>query len=75
MEINRRNFIKKLTLFTGSTAAALALVPSLEDNSIKAAIANQGFPDLMTETIKYTGETGDILGFLAWPKKEISFLP
>jgi carboxymethylenebutenolidase len=61
--IDRREFLKKLTAYTGSTAAAMALIPtgewlSLQDND----------PDLVTEFIKYQGETGEVKAYLARPK-------
>ena len=65
---NRRDFVKKLAMVAGSTAAAMALLPVLEDNSMSASSVTQADPDLMTEIIKYSGETGDVKGFLAWPK-------
>ncbi|MCX6254043.1 MAG: dienelactone hydrolase family protein [Bacteroidia bacterium] len=65
---DRRDFIRKLAMVAGSTAAALALLPVLEENNLKASTAFQADPDLMTEFIKYPGETGDVRGFLAWPK-------
>src|SRR5659263_20263 len=65
---NRRDFVKKLAMVAGSTAAAMALLPVLEDNSMSASSVTQSDPDLMTEIIKYSGETGDVKGFLAWPK-------
>jgi len=67
-QTNRRDFIRKLAMFAGSTAAAFALLPVLEENSLKAATALQGDPDLLTEFIKYPGETGDVRGYLARPK-------
>ena len=36
--------------------------------SLKATATFQDDPDLITEFIKYPGETGEIRGFLAWPK-------
>ena len=65
---DRRAFIKKLTMVAGSTAAALALLPVLEGNSLKASASVQDDPDLLTEFIKYPGETGEVRGFLARPK-------
>jgi len=65
---NRRDFIRKLAMVVGSTAAAMALLPVLEDNSLKASTPSQDNSDLITEFIKYPGETGDIRGFLARPK-------
>jgi len=65
---NRRDFVRKLAMFAGSTAAALALLPVLEENSLKASTAFQDDPDLLTEFIKYPGETGEMRGFMARPK-------
>jgi carboxymethylenebutenolidase len=70
---NRRDFIRKLTMFTGSTAAALALLPVLEENNLKGSTTLQVGPDLLTEFIKYPGETGDVRGFLARPKSGKKF--
>lgn len=65
---NRRDFFRKLVMLSGSTAAALALLPILEENKLKASANLQDDPDLLIEFIKYPGETGDVRGFLAWPK-------
>jgi len=70
---DRRTFLKKLTIFAGSTAAALALLPVLEDNNLKAATSFQTDPDLVTEFIKYPGATGDMRAFLARPKSGTKF--
>jgi carboxymethylenebutenolidase len=65
--IDRRSFLRKLAVFTGSTAAAMALLPVLEDNSAKAASNHQGDPDLISEFIKYPGFTGDMRAYLSRP--------
>ena len=70
--INRRDFIRKLAVVAGSTTAAIALLPVLEDNTPGGSY-NQTDNDLMTEFIKYPGETGDIKAFLAWPKNGKKF--
>jgi carboxymethylenebutenolidase len=70
---DRRSFLKKLAIITGSSAAALAIFPVLEDNELKAATAPQKEPDLVTEFITYPGATGDIKAFLARPKKGKKF--
>ncbi len=72
-QTDRRTFIRKLTMFAGSTAAAMALLPVLEDNEAEAAIAQQEYPDLVTEFIKYPGETGDMRAYLARPSKGKKF--
>jgi len=70
---DRREFLRKLALIAGSTAAASALLPVIEDNSIRAASAMQDNSDLVTEFIKYPGETGDMRAFMAMPKKGNKF--
>jgi carboxymethylenebutenolidase len=70
---NRRDFIRKLAMFAGTTAAAMALIPVLEDNSLKATTPFQDDTDLVTEFIKYPGETGEMRAFLARPKSGKKF--
>ena len=65
---NRSDFVRKLAMVAGSTAAAMALIPVLEANSMGASKSDQANPDLNTEFIKYPGETGEMKAFLAWPK-------
>jgi len=65
---DRRSFLKKLTLFAGGTAAALALLPVLEENELKASTPPQDDPDLVTEFITYPAETGEMRAYLARPK-------
>lgn len=69
---SRREFIKKLTLVAGSTAAAMALLPVLEENSLHAS-PNQDEDDLITEFIKYPSATGEMRAFMAHPKKGKKF--
>lgn len=70
---SRRDFLKKLAMVAGSTAAALALIPVLEENSLKVSGSHQDDPDLITEFIKYPGETGEMRAFLARPKASGKF--
>lgn len=72
-QTSRRDFLRKLALFAGSTAAATAMLPILEDNSLKASSVLQDDPDLVTEFIKYPGFTGDMRAFMARPKKGRKF--
>jgi carboxymethylenebutenolidase len=65
---NRRDFVRKLAIVAGSTAAAMSLIPILEEDSLHASPSGQQDTDLKTEFITYTGETGEMKGFLAWPK-------
>jgi carboxymethylenebutenolidase len=64
---NRRQFVRKLAVVAGSSAAAMAMLPILDEMS-PGSTAEQSDPDLISEFIKYPGETGDVKGFLARPK-------
>jgi len=79
--INRRDFLRKLTLYAGSTAAALTLLPMLENNYANAVTPpeshlRQGYSrskddtGLFTEFITYPGETGEMKAFLARPDEK-----
>jgi carboxymethylenebutenolidase len=72
-QTDRRTFIKRLTMFAGGTASALALLPILEANELEAETAKQDYPDLVTEFIKYPAETGDMRAYLARPSKGKKF--
>ncbi len=71
--VNRRSFIKKLAMITGSTAAALSLFPVIEGNEAKAAAQAKKETVIVSEFIKYPAETGDMRAFLARPKKGKKF--
>jgi carboxymethylenebutenolidase len=64
---SRRDFLKKLTLYAGSAAAAAALLPLLEDNNALAGTLPEDDSGLFTEIITYPGETGEMKAFLARP--------
>jgi carboxymethylenebutenolidase len=69
----RREFLRKLALLTGGTAAASALLPVLEDSDLHAAPLFQDNSDLVTDLVKYPGETGDMRAFMAMPKNGKKF--
>jgi carboxymethylenebutenolidase len=67
--LNREDFIRKLVQLTGSTAAALALLPLLEVNYAKAATIPLQDERITTEYITYPGEGTDIMkAYVAKPK-------
>jgi len=66
--LDRRQFLRKLSILTGSTAAAIALLPLLENGSAKAEIVPKDDPRLLTDHMKYPGATGEVLAYLARPK-------
>lgn len=68
--LDRREFLKKLVVLAGGTAAAITLLPLIENNYVKAEIVPKDDPRLHTEYIKYPGETGEVRAYLARPKGE-----
>jgi carboxymethylenebutenolidase len=66
--LSRQEFIKRLSLLAGGTAAAMSLLPLLEVNYAHAAITSED--ELFTERITYTGINGDMQAYVARPKKE-----
>ena len=56
--MNRRDFMEKLALIAGSSAAAMALLPLLENNYAHANILSEGDPSIKSETLKFEGGSG-----------------
>ena len=71
--LKREEFISRLTRLTGSTAAALAILPLLEVNYAKAATITDQDDRLVTETITYTGDGSDMKAYVARPKADGSY--
>ena len=69
--LSRNEFLRKLSILTGSTAAALAILPMIEVNNANAAVTND--EDLFTERIIYPGINGDMQAYIARPKKEMKY--
>ena len=70
--IDRRTFLKKLAFITGSSAAAVAILPVLEENEGIPAKGKKE-PEIVTEFITYPAATGEMKAFLARPKKGKKF--
>src|SRR5687768_17472900 len=66
--LTRNEFLRKLTLLAGGTAAAMALLPMLEVNYANAAVTNED--DLFTEKISYPGVQGEMQAYVARPLKD-----
>jgi carboxymethylenebutenolidase len=66
--LDRREFLKRLALIAGSTAAANTLLPLLERNSAMAQIVAKDDSRLSAEFIKYPGETGEVRANFVRPK-------
>ncbi|MFO7368729.1 MAG: dienelactone hydrolase family protein [Bacteroidales bacterium] len=77
-EVSRRDFLRKLTLCTGSVAAAATLLsftnehnaPPAEVNSIPGAEGKKDKSGVVTEFITYPGASGEMKAFLARPAKK-----
>jgi carboxymethylenebutenolidase len=66
--LTREEFLRRLATLTGSTAAALALLPLLEVNYVHAETVGQQDERIETERINYPGEGCTMKGYLAKPK-------
>lgn len=66
--LSRQEFLRRLTILAGGTAAAMAVLPLLEVNYSNAFITGQD--DLFTERITYPGINGDMQAYMARPKEE-----
>jgi len=66
----RRVFIKRLTALTGSTVAATALLPLLENNYAQAAMVAPDAPDLLTQSVEFPAGLLKVGAYLARPKAE-----
>ncbi len=75
LTLDRRGFMAKLTRVAGSSAAAVAIVPLLEASKARAAIVAPDDPAVETSTVEFTGETGNLSGYLARPAGEDGRLP
>jgi len=64
--VSRRDFMKKLALFTGGTAAAVIILPGC--NGATASTGKSGSLNLINEFITYPGATGEIRAYLSMPE-------
>ena len=64
--VNRREFMKKLALVTGGTAAAVIILPGC--NNTAAVGAKSANVKLINEFISYPGATGDMRAYLSMPE-------
>jgi carboxymethylenebutenolidase len=66
--LNRRHFLDRLATLTGSSAAAIALLPLLQNNYAQAAIVAENDPRLAIDRVTYDSPRGRINGYLVRPK-------
>jgi carboxymethylenebutenolidase len=67
--LTREEFLKRLTSLTGSSAAALAVLPLLQVNYALAETIPEQDDRLMTERVTYPGDGTEMRGYLARPKE------
>ena len=65
--LSRQVFLKRLAVLAGGTAAAMALLPLLENNYARAAVTPQD--DLLTEYITYPGKPNEMKAYVARPRE------
>jgi carboxymethylenebutenolidase len=63
--IHRRDFMDRLTAIAGSSAAAIALLPLLQNDYARAALVADDDARLATETVSYNAGGATISGYLA----------
>ncbi len=66
--LERGTFLKRLAILSGSTAAAMAILPQLENNYAYAQTRNDD-DDIVTERVTWPVEGGEMKGYLARPSK------
>jgi len=65
--LSRSEFLKRLAILAGGTAAAMTILPMLEVNYANAATTSS--EELFTERIVYPGINGDMQAYVARPKE------
>lgn len=68
-QMKRRDFLEKLTLLAGGTAAASAILPALENNYAHAEMVAENDTRILPETITYESTVGKISGYLVKQKE------
>jgi carboxymethylenebutenolidase len=63
--LSRQDFISRLIKLTGSTAAAMAVLPLLEVNYAHATTVRENDDDIVIENITYEGDGATMKGYLA----------
>lgn len=66
--LSRHEFLKRLAVLAGGTAAAMTLLPMLESNYAKAAATPDD--DLLTEYVNCPGVPNEVKAYVARPKKD-----
>lgn len=68
--LGRREFLKRLAVLAGGTAAGVALLPLIEKRFAQAQFIPEDDPRLEKGYITYPGETGEVKAYQARPVEE-----
>src|SRR5690349_12716821 len=68
-QMKRRDFLERLAVLAGSSTAAAALLPVLENNYAKAEMVPETDTRIVAETISYDSPAGKVTGYLVKPKQ------
>lgn len=66
--LSRHEFLSRLAMLAGSTAAAMTLLPMLESNYAAATVTQSD--DLFTEYVNYPGVPNEMKAYVARPREE-----
>jgi carboxymethylenebutenolidase len=75
LTLDRRGFMQKLSILTGSAASAAAIAPLLAANSAQAEIIPEADARVKAEDVTYPGAGGDMKGYLVRPADAAGKLP
>lgn len=70
---NRRSFVRKLGILTGTTAMAATILPVLNDNTLSASEKKLKAMELFESMVSYPAFTGEMKAFEARPGKGKKF--
>ncbi|HZH25990.1 MAG TPA: dienelactone hydrolase family protein [Azospirillaceae bacterium] len=73
--MSRRSFLDRLAALAGSTAAATALLPILQNNYAQAQTIPENDPRITAETVDIPGGQAGLKGYLVKPKDAQAKLP
>lgn len=73
--LERREFLTRLARLAGSMTAAAALLPLLEPRSANATVVPEDDPRIEAVRAPYTGVSGDVMAYTAFPSKPKRKLP
>ncbi len=72
-DFTRREFLKRLSVLAGSTAAAVTLLPLLQKNFLHGQVVPEDDSRLVAEDVTYPAPSGPMKAYFARPKGENKF--